>query len=243
MILNTIINDDILNGFKLIEDNSIDLMLTSPPYNIGIEYDVWDDKMDWDEYYLWCEKWIKETYRVLKPDGRMCIDHYLSLGTSKFRTSPISELNYISRKIGFNHHSIAVWTDITLAKRTAWGSWLSASAPYINSPFEGILIMYKDQWKKLNKGESDIEKEDFVKLTRGRWEFKTETRGLTKANFSVDFATKIIKLLTYKGDTVLDCFMGSGTTGLACKNNGRNYIGIEISKNYCDIANKRINNI
>ena len=171
------------------------------------------------------------------------MDHYLSLGTSKYRTSPISTLYAIMEKIGFKHHSIAVWTDITLAKRTAWGSYLKASAPYINSPFEGILIDYKENWKKPEKGTSTIEKDDFVKLTRGVWDIKTETRGLTKANFSVDLPTKAINLLSYDGDVILDPFMGSGTTAVAAKKLNRHYIGFEISENYCKIAENRLNNL
>lgn len=235
-----IYNQDCLQTLKSMEDNSIDLILTSPPYNIGIDYDVYNDNIEWKEYYKWCEKWLIECYRVLKNDGRIAINHYLSLGNSKYRTSPISKLYNIMEDIGFYHHSIAVWTDITLAKRTAWGSWLSASSPYINSPYEGILIDYKNKWKKENKGESTIDKENFIKLTRGIWNIKTETKGLTKANFSIDFASKIINLLSYKNDIVYDPFMGSGTTAIACIKNERLYIGSEISKKYCEIANERI---
>ena len=241
MELDKIYNVDCIKGMQMLPDDSVDLIVTSPPYNIGIDYDVYDDERPWEEYYVWCEQWLKECYRVLKKDGgRICIDHYLSLGTSKYRTSPISTIYSIMEKIGFKHHSIAVWTDITLAKRTAWGSYLSASAPYINAPFEGILIDYKENWKKAEKGVSTIEKEDFIKLTRGVWNIKTETRGLTKANFSVDLPTKAISLLSYEGDVVLDPFMGSGTTALAAKRLNRHYIGFEISKEYTDIANKRV---
>ena len=237
---NIIHNEDCLKTLKSMEDNSVDLILTSPPYNIGIDYDTYDDKKDWKEYYKWCGEWLEQCYRVLKSDGRIAIDHYLSLGTAEYRTAPIAKLYNIMDDIGFKHHSIAVWTDITLAKRTAWGSWLSASSPYINSPYEGVLIDYKDKWKKENKGESTIKKEDFIKLTRGVWDIKTETRGLTKANFSIDFASKIINLLSYKDDVVYDPFMGSGTTAIACIRSGRKYIGSEISPNYWEIANDRI---
>jgi site-specific DNA-methyltransferase (adenine-specific) len=237
---NKIYNEDCLKTLKSMEDNSVDLILTSPPYNIGIDYDSYDDKKDWKEYYKWCGEWLEQCYRVLKSDGRIAIDHYLSLGTAQYRTAPIAKLYNIMDDIGFKHHSIAVWTDITLAKRTAWGSWLSASSPYINSPYEGVIIDYKDKWKKENKGESTIKKEDFIKLTRGVWDIKTETRGLTKANFSIDFASKIINLLSYKDDVVYDPFMGSGTTAIACIRNGRKYIGSEISPNYWEIANDRI---
>ena len=240
MKTNIIHNEDCLKTLKSMEDNSIDLILTSPPYNIGIDYDSYDDKKDWKEYYKWCGEWLEQGYRVLKSDGRIAIDHYLSLGTAQFRTAPIAKLYNIMDDIGFKHHSIAVWTDITLSKRTAWGSWLSASSPYINSPYEGVLIDYKENWKKENKGISTIEKEDFIKLTRGIWNIKTENKGLTKANFSVDFASKIINLLSYEGDIVYDPFMGSGTTAIACIRNNRQYIGSEISTNYWEIANDRI---
>lgn len=240
--IDKIYNIDCIEGMKMMDEDTVDLIVTSPPYNIGIDYDEYDDNKTWEEYYEWCETWLRECYRVLKKDGgRICLDHYLSLGTSKYRTSPISVLYNIMDKIGFKHHSLAVWTDITLAKRTAWGSYLKASAPYINAPFEGILIDYKENWKKSNKGVSTIDKDDFVKLTRGRWDIKTETKGLTKANFSLDLPTKAINLLTYEGDIVLDPFMGSGTTALAAINTNRHFVGFEISKEYCKVANKRIN--
>ena len=239
-----IYNMDCIKGMQMLTDDCIDLIVTSPPYNIGIDYDVYDDNRSWEEYYDWCETWLKECYRVLKKDGgRILIDHYISLGTSKYRTSPLSRIYSIMEKIGFKHHSIAVWTDITLAKKTAWGSYLNASAPYINAPFEGILIDYKENWKKSRKGVSTIDKDEFIKLTRGRWDIKTETKGLTKANFSLDLPTKAINLLTYVDDVVLDPFMGSGTTAVAAKLTNRHYIGFEISENYCRIAEKRIEDI
>lgn len=241
METNVIYNEDCLVGLKKIPDDSIDLILTSPPYNIGIKYDTWDDNMDWDEYYKWCESWLKECYRVLKPNGgRIALNHYLSLGNSEYRTSPISELYSIMNRIGYKHHSIAIWEDITLSNRTAWGSFQSASSPYVNSPFEGVILDYKHLWKKDTKGISTIDKENFIKMTRGIWKIKTETKGLTIANFSIDFAYKIINLLTYENDIVLDPFMGSGTTAIACIKSKRNYIGCEISNNYYDISIKRI---
>lgn len=243
MELNKIYNEDNIKTMAKMPDNFIDLIVTSPPYNIGINYDVYNDKVSWDDYFSWCEKWLKECFRVLKPDGRIAINHYLSLGSAAYRLSPLSHINEIMLNIGFKHHAMAVWTDITLSKKTAWGSWLSASAPYINSPFEGVLILYKERWKKDKRGISDIDKEDFVKLTRGIWNIKTETNGLTKANFSLDFANKCIKLLSYQCELIYDPFMGSGTVAAACKINNRKYIGSEISKNYCDIADDRINKI
>lgn len=232
---------DCIDGMKQIDDNSIDLVVTSPPYNIGIDYDNYNDKKEWNNYYKWCEKWLKEIYRVLKKDGRFCLNHYLSIGDGNFRTAPLMELNNTSvHKIGFKHHSVAVWPDITLVKRTAWGSFCSASSPYINSPFEGILIMYKNQWKKKNKGESTIKKDMFISSCRGIWNINQEIKGLTKANFHMTLPAICVDLLSYKDDIVLDPFMGSGTTAIICKEKKRKYIGFEISKKYVEIANERI---
>jgi site-specific DNA-methyltransferase (adenine-specific) len=145
----------------------------------------------------------------------------------------------IQEKIGFNVHKIAVWPDRSMKKFTAWGSWLSASAPNIQTPYEGILISYKNSWKKLDKGESTINKEMFIQGVSGIWDLGTTT-GLTKANFPESLPKMCIELLTYKGDLVVDPFMGSGTTAKAAIGSGRNYIGFEISPNYTEVANHRI---
>jgi len=247
---NKIICGDCIEVMKKMPSDSIDLVVTSPPYNVGIEYDGYSDRMSWSDYYKWSEKWLSEIYRVLKNDGRLALNHYLSCGRGSAsnadssapsgRSAPLMEFNHVAQQIGFKHHSIAVWLDITLSNKTAWGSYLSASAPYINSPFEGILLLYKENWKKNNKGESDISKEDFINLTRGIWNIKTETHGKTMANFSIDLAKKCINLLSYIGDTVLDPFSGSGTTACAALLGQRNYVGIEQSQKYCDITEYRI---
>lgn len=239
--LNKIYCGDCLDLMKEIPDNSINLVVTSPSYNVGIEYDLWNDNQEWGVYYKWCEKWIREVYRILKTDGKFCLNHYLSFGDSVARHSPLMDLNHICvNQIGFKHHAVALWWDITRIKYTAWGSWMSASAPYINCPIEGVLILYKQNWKKENKGESTISKKDFIESCSGIWKLKPESNGLTKANFPLSLPERCINLLTYKNDLICDPFMGSGTTAEACIKNQRNFIGIEISHNYCDIANTRI---
>ncbi len=242
--INSIQCGNCLNVLPTIPDNSIDLIVTSPPYNVEMKYDLYNDSVPWPQYYSWCGEWLKECYRVLKPDGRLALNHYLSLGNAKTgRTAPLMEINHIASEIGFQHHTVAVWTDRTLSRRTAWGSFMSASSPYLQSPFEGILILFKDRWKKDKKGISDCPKEDFIKLTGGIWDMRPETRGVTPANFSVDLPLKCIRLLSYIDSIVLDPFMGGGTTAVACIRSGRKYIGIELSPDYCDIARKRCDEI
>ncbi len=240
--LDKILNMDCVEGMKQLPDNSIDLILTSPPYNIGIDYDSYNDDRDWGEYYDWCRVWLTECLRVLKPDGRIALDHYLSFGNANHRESPTCVLYRIMEELGFQHHAIALWTDNHLTKKTAWGSWLSSTAPYINCPYEAIIIDYKERWKRDNGGVTNMTKEEFMMMSSGLWTMRTESHGLTKANFSFDFASNIIRYLSYEGDVVLDPFMGSGTTAVAAMQTNRHYVGFEISKKYSKIANRRLVN-
>lgn len=238
--MNEIIQGDVLEVLKTMGSESVDCIITSPPYNLGIDYGIYKDNLSWEEYYSWCEKWINELFRVLKPDGRFCLNHYLSCGTSGNRSAPLMKLNEIASNSGFKHHALAVWADITLAKKTAWGSWLSASSPYINSPFEGILILYKDSWKKIKTGISDISKEDFIMGSSGVWKISPERNNDFPAPFPERLADLCIRLFTFKEDIVLDPFVGSGTTCLVAKRLGRNYLGIELNPEYVKIANNSL---
>lgn len=240
MEIDRVVNRDCLEGMREMEENSVDLVVTSPPYNVGVPYDSYSDNLPWPEYYRWCSGWLEEIYRVLKPDGRLCLNHYLSLGTAKERTAPLMVLNGLAQEVGFSHHAVAVWYDSHRKKFSAWGSWLSASAPYINSPAEGVLILYKGQWKKRRPGRSTIGRDEFLEAVGGIWKIRPESKGLTKANFPVELPLRCIRLLSYEGDLVLDPFMGAGTTAVAAIRERRHFIGFEISSAYCAIANRRI---
>lgn len=242
--INKIYNMDCIEGLKQLEDNSVDLIVTSPPYNLGIKYDVWNDSMPWEDYLKWCEEWLTECYRVLKPDGRFCLNHYLcnnpienGVHTARF---PMFDLKNIMDRIGYKCHKVAIWDDLTFKKQTAWGSWLSASAPYINTPYEGIMIAYKEQWKKNDIGESTIGKNDFMEACSGIWHIGT-TQSYTMANFPERLPQLCIDLLSYKGDLVVDPFSGSGTTCYVAKSLGRDFIGFEISEAYWRESISRLN--
>lgn len=229
-----------------IPDNSVNLIVTSPPYNIGIDYPGYDDDLEWTDYWSWIKRVLEQMYRVLADDGRLCINHYLSLGTAEQRVAPLMAINQIAMDIGFNHHAVAVWVDRTVAKRTAWGSWLSASAPYVNSPYEGVLILYKDQWKRKNKGTSTISKDEFCEAVSGIWNIPTSRCDNYPATFPIDLPLRCINLFTYKGDIVLDPFLGRGTTVKACIQSGRIGIGFELGThddiidNYIGLNNRSL---
>lgn len=234
---------DCMDLLKSIDDNSVNLIVTSPIYNIGIDYDVTNDRIPWKEYLDWCNNWLEECKRILTPDGKICINHYIcadKCGTEENPQFPLMDLRNIQKNIGLNPHKLVVWEDRTVSKLTAWGSWMSASSPYINTPYEGILISYKDQWKRINKGKSTISKEEFIEGVSGVWKIKPETKSLTKASFPVKLPELCIKLLTYENDLVVDMFSGSGTTAIAAMKTNRNYICGDISKKYCNISEKRI---
>ena len=230
---------DCLEVMRSMPDKCVDLCVTSPPYNLGIDYNGQDDYLDLDVYFKWCGDWIAEIYRVLKPNGRFTLNHCLSCGTSTRRYAPLFKLNELAEAIGFKHHGLAVWNDITLTKRTAWGSWLSASAPYINSPYEGILVLHKGEWN-IGKGVSDIEKDEFMESTSGVWKLSPERNREHPAPFPLSMPMRCVKMFSFIDATILDPFMGSGTTGVACVQTGRNFIGIEIDPDYYAIAERRI---
>jgi len=238
--LDTIYNEDCLEGMKKLSDKGVDLVITSPPYNIGVDYGVYKDNLEWNDYLNWCNKWIKQVSRVLKFDGRFVLNVLTNINSNGIRQQPLIDFGNLIRKNRLKIHSIGFWTDVTRVKYTAWGSWKSASMPYIYNPYEAIIISYKNSWRKLNKGEDTISKENFIKGVSGVYNFGTAKNKLCPAVFPLKLPMLFIELLTFKGEIVLDPFMGSGTTAVACKKLGRHYIGFEINKEYCEIAKKRL---
>ena len=250
--LNKIICGDVLDVMRDIPDDYINLCVTSPPYNCGIPYDSYNDSRPWHEYVDWCTTWLYEMRRVLKPDGRFAINVLVEMGLPENgkkngrRISPQVEFYNLITKLGLTISAQPMWADTTKSTLTCWGSWKSASAPYMYNPFEVILVGYKEQWKKIrakhNKGIDTISREDFMMGVGGIWNLTPETRGLTVANFPVALPKLCIELLSFKNDIVLDPFIGSGTTAIAAIDSDRQYIGFELSENYYNIAKNRIDN-
>ena len=225
---------DALAVMSVMPPDSVDLIVTSPPYNLGMKYaGSQNDTRSWGAYFRWTQKWLFQAHRVLKQDGRICINHYLSCGDAvRGRVAPLMTINSLAEVVGLRHHGLAVWNDATVSRPTAWGSWLSASSPYINSPYEGILIMYKRRWKRDRRGVSTIGKQQFLDGTHGVWKLRSERRKDHPAPFSPDLPSMCINLLSYEGDIVLDPFVGTGTTCIEAATSGRHFIGIDISSKY-----------
>jgi site-specific DNA-methyltransferase (adenine-specific) len=236
-----IIKDDVLLTNE-IQEKSVDLIVTSPPYNVDIKYNSHDDQISYEKYLEFSYKWLSKCFEWLKDDGRLCLN--VPLDKNKGGQQSVgADLTILAKKIGYRYHSTIIWNEGNISRRTAWGSWLSASAPYVIAPVELIIILYKKDWKKNNKKMSDITKSEFIEWTNGLWTFPGQNKkgaGGHPAPFPVELPRRCIKLFSFIGDTILDPFMGSGSTMIASILNNRKGIGIEVDNEYCEIAKKRI---
>jgi len=262
-----IINGDCIDVMKTLSESSVDLVVTSCPYNVGINYDIHIDTLDMGVYWEWTKAWLTQVHRVLKDDGRVSINipYETNVRERGGRVFFVSEFYQIMKQVGFGFFGLVDLEEDSphRSKTTAWGSWMSCSQPYIYNPKECVILAYKNSPKKLTKGESQwkgtltqIEQEDgtikpkivfqeedkkeFMELVFGQWKYLNDSRPLTKATFSMDIPSKAIKILSYKNDIVLDPFNGSGTSCVAAETLNRRWIGIELSENYCKIARERI---
>jgi site-specific DNA-methyltransferase (adenine-specific) len=220
----------------------IDLTVTSPPYNIGIDYNSNDDTLNYEQYLEFSEKWLSNCFYWTKPQGRLLMN--IPLDKNKGGQRAIgADLTKIAQKIGWQYHSTIVWNEGNISRRTAWGSWLSAAAPYVIAPVELIVVLYKEEWKKTNGSKiSDITKEEFMAWTNGVWTFNGESKKRIghPAPFPRELPRRAIKLFSFVGDTIFDPFCGSGTTLIEAEIHNRIGIGLEIDANYCELAKNRM---
>ena len=155
-----------------------------------------------------------------------------------------ADITKIAKDVGWKYHSTIIWNEGNISRRTAWGSWKSASAPYVIAPVELILVLYKGSWKKTGGSrKNDITKQEFIDWTNGVWTFNGQSKkgaGGHPAPFPIELPRRCIKLFSFVGDTVLDPFLGSGSTLIASYLYGRKGIGVDIDKKYCDIAVERL---
>lgn len=221
-------------------DRSVHLMITSPPYNVGKEY---DDDLTHEQYMDLIGNVLKETYRVLVDGGRALVN-VANLGRKPY--IPLhSFIIERAAEVGFYMRGEVIWNKSAGAgSSTAWGSWMSASNPTLRDTHEYVLVFQKPPFgrAKPEGRESTISRDDFLEFTKSVWEFPPQSAKQVghPAPFPVELPKRAIALYTFSGEVVLDPFMGTGSTALAALQSGRSYVGYDLSSEYIEISKARV---
>ncbi len=238
---------DNIKGMRQLPAESVNLVVTSPPYNVGAEkhnpmlYNLYDDRRPLDSFLEWLEGVFVEVKQVLTPDGRVVIN----IGAKKNGRIPMNY--YITRMmldLGFHVFSQIIWDKGHSSRNSSFGSYLKPSCPSFVTAFEYILVFYKDE-RRLNPEyhtttETDLVKDEFVAWARAMWSFPGKKDEIHPAVFPPELPKRCIKMLSYIGDVVLDPFCGVGTTCVEAKKLKRKYIGFDIDPMYIDEAKRRL---
>jgi DNA modification methylase len=244
-----IICGDSRNVLRELPADSVHLAITSPPYNVGLDYDGHNDRMSYEEYFAWLEPVWRELHRVLVSGGRFALN---IAPTSIKDFKPVHyDMARQLRDLGFIMRTEIIWYKQTIRRRTAWGSFRSPSNPHIMPSWEYVLVFSKGSWKLPgDKGDADITGEEFIKFSDGFWDIRPETKGRQPfqkkkpaghpAPFPEELIRRLIKFYSYRGNVVLDPFGGTGTVAAVAKKTGRHFIHIDRSRKYCEIARQRL---
>ena len=232
---------DRLDVMRSIPDNQIDLIITSPPYNVGIEYKNHTDILLYDDYLLFLFDTWKESKRILKNGGRIAINIPSITYKGEYKALYVDVINQMN-ELGLIMRGEILWYKQNISNRTAWGSWKSPSNPYLVQPYEFVLIFSNGEKKHFgDKDKIDITKKEFIEFSNSFWHIKPETR-LGKnhpAPFPEKLVYRLLKFYTYKEDIVLDMFGGSGTVPLVCQKTNRHFVYIDNSEEYLSFAKSR----
>ena len=220
-------------------DRSVHLMITSPPYNAGKDY---DEDLTLDEYLALLRRVFEETWRVLVPGGRACIN-IANLGRKPYLPLHAYIIHELEG-LGFLMRGEIIWDKAASASpSTAWGSWMSATNPVLRDVHEYILVFSKKSYARTRRErENTIQRDDFLAWTKSIWTFPAVSARQIghPAPFPVELPRRLIQLYSFKGDVILDPFCGSGTTCLAALQSGRRYIGYDLHEEYIDLARERL---
>ena len=225
-------------SMEQLPDNCVALMVTSPPYNVGKDY---DEDLGIDEHLDLLRQVFTESWRVLEPGGRVAVN-VANLGRKPY--IPLNQ--YVAAmltEIGFDLRGEIIWQKAKSAGGScAWGSWMSAKNPTLRDIHEYVIVASKGSFARVRNGEDTITKEEFLQATVSIWDILPESarRVGHPAPFPVELPRRLIELYTFEGDLVLDPFLGSGSAAVAAVETNRRYVGYELSAEYIALAEKRI---
>ena len=241
--LDRVITGDVLEVMENIPDNSVHLAITSPPYNVGKNYDNHNDRMGYQEYLDWLEKVWRETKRVLVPGGRFALN-IAPTGIKDFVPLHHDFTNQF-RKIEMKFRTEIIWYKQTMLKRTAWGSFKSPANPHIVPSWEYVLIFSKEKDRlDGDRKNADIKRQEFMDFSDGFWKISPETkRKGHPAPFPEELIYRLTKFYSYKGNTILDMFGGTGTVATVAYKTKRRFIHIDISEKYNAVARARLDRV
>ena len=238
----TIYVGDCREVLKSLPHKSVHLIVTSPPYNMGKNYGNWNDRMDFSEYLDFTKEWLNECYRILVDGGRICVN----LPVYKYRTNDNTNLMFeyhrIMKRIGFEEREVIFWIKLfALEFASSYKIWGNPTPhnPYMDYPCEVILVMNKNG-RRLKGKYYDLTRGQFYKWRRNVWFITPEYDRTHLAPYPEELPRRLIKFFSFVGQTVLDPFLGSGTTIKVANELGRNSIGIEIDRSYVEMAKKRV---
>lgn len=239
-LLDSVIHGDARSVLRRLPRESVHLAITSPPYNVGIAYSGYADNLSTEEYLTWLKSVWLELKRVLVVGGRFCLN-VAPTSIKNFR--PLHhDLSRDLRELGFLMRTEIIWYKQTMGRRTAWGSWKSPANPHIIPSWEYVLVFSKGEWRLHGpKTAIDITGPEFQKFSDGFWYIPPErNRKGHPSPFPEELIQRLVKFYSYRENTVLDMFGGTGTVAAVARRTGRHFIHIDASRDYCEQALERI---
>jgi len=246
---------------SFIKDKSVHLVITSPPYNVRMNYSAYNDALELDEYYNLLREVFSECYRVLVPGGRIAVNCPSCCRQTTVSKNAFVAVNIhnILKEIGFLPREWVGWVKVPpieneteykdihrhqrWGKSTSWGSWCSPSDSYLRDVMEYIIVMYKEQSNlEGDKNKIDITRDEFLMYSNNCWFIlpTTENKSGHPAAFPEELAYRLMKFYTYQENVILDPFAGSGTVGVVAKRFKRKAILVEIDSGYCDLIKQKV---
>lgn len=235
---NRIYRGDCREVLQKIPDDSIDLVVTSPPYNVGVDYGSYDDEVPLSDYFTLIESAFQILDEKVKGSGRVCVN--VSLKNDNGIVDIPSVVKQKADEVGWTTRFEIIWDKGTSEASSAWGSWRSPSSPRPIFNHEYIFV-FDVQSGVREKKEKSIEKEEFMKLVKSVWRVPPEKHIDHPAPFPEEIPERLIKLNSYENDVVLDPFAGSGTTPKVAEKLGRKWIGIDVDSDYVESMRERLN--